>query len=292
MFFEHQRQGHQRRDVGGAVRGTGANVSGRKMHLAHVRVDVGQAFGCDVDKAERQRCADPLVQIEAGEGDTELGQVEFKLTEGMGAVEDDIDAMLLRSGCNRLHRHHQARAMGDVGQGHQLQPRMPCEGFPIGIEQAVEGGRVCVFDLDHFNAAITRQPAHGAFDRVVFQIANQYLIAGLQPVVVADQRLQTFRGVTGQGDAVGGYANQPGQLRADLQAVALFETLAHVHRIAAVDQLDVALVFLDHRARHACEVTVLQVERAGFDIVAVGKGLPEGFITGAAGVVGHGVLGR
>ncbi|MNY07498.1 hypothetical protein D3C86_1403040 [compost metagenome] len=182
--------------------------------------------------------------------------------------------------------------MGDVGQGHQLQPRIAREGFPIGIEQAVEGCRVCVFDLDHFDTAITRQPTHGAFDRVVFQIANQYLVAGLQPVVVADQRLQTFRGVTGQGDAVGGYANQPGQLRADLQAVALFETLAHVHRIAAVDQLDVALVFLDHRARHACEVTVLQVERARFDIVAVGKGLPEGFITGAAGVVGHGVLGR
>ncbi|MNZ93378.1 hypothetical protein D3C78_1124410 [compost metagenome] len=188
------------------------------------------------------------MQVVAGEGDAQFGQVKFELAEGMGTVEDDVDAMFLCSGRNRLHRHHQTRAVGDVGQGHQLQPWVPCEGFAVGVQQAVEGGRVCVLDFDHFNAAITRQPAHGAFDRVVFQIANQYLIAGLQPVVVADQRLQTFRGVTGQGDAVGGYANQPGQLRADLQAVALFETLAHVHRIAAVDQFDVALVFLDHRA--------------------------------------------
>ncbi|MNM97461.1 hypothetical protein D3C81_1099660 [compost metagenome] len=189
-----------------------------------------------------------------------------------------------------LHRHDQTGAVSDVSQGHQLDLRMTDEGFAVSLHQAVVARRVRVSNLDHFSAALPGEPAHGAFDRVVFQIADQHLIARLQAVVVANQRLQAFGGIAGERHTLRAHANQLGQLRANIEVVVLLETLAHVHRVAGVDQLDVALVFLDHRARHAPEITVFQVHGAGLNVVTIGERSPKGFVTGAAGVIGHGRL--
>ncbi|MNF81994.1 hypothetical protein D3C84_642870 [compost metagenome] len=290
MLFEHQRQGQQCGDVRCAVRRARTNVGDREMHFAHVQVDVRQTLGGNVEKAQRQRRTDPFVQVVRGEGDAQLIEIELQLPQRMGAVEDHVDAMFFGSGGNRLHRHHQPGAVGDVGQGHQLQSWVAREGLAVGGQQAVEAGGVRMVDLDYFDAAMRRQPAHRALDRVVLQVADQHLIARLQAVVVADQRLQTVRRIGGEGDTVGRHADQPGQLRADLQTVSVFEALTRIHRVAAVDQLNVAMIFLDHGARHASEVTILQIDRTRLQIVAIGKGLPKGFITGAAGVVGHGLL--
>ncbi|MNK98234.1 hypothetical protein D3C87_1185930 [compost metagenome] len=260
------------------------------MHFAHVGIDVGQALRGDVEKAQGQRRTDPLVQVVGGERDAQFIKVEFELAERVGAVEDHIDAMFLGSGGNRLHRHHQTGAVGDVGQCHQLESRITREGLAVGAQQTVETGGMRMIDLDHFDPAMTCQPAHGAFHRVVFQITDQHLVARLQPIVIADQRLQTVGGVAGEGDALAGHTDQLGHLRLDLHAFALFETLAHMNRVTAIDQFDVALIFLDHRARHAPEVTVFQIDRARLQIVAIGKGPPKSFISGAAGIVGHGLL--
>ncbi|MBX9594806.1 MAG: FAD-dependent oxidoreductase, partial [Roseomonas sp.] len=94
------------------------------------------------------------------------GAPDCSLAEGMGAVEDDIDTVFPGDCGNRLHRHDQAGSMGDVGQGHQFESRITREGFAIGGQQTVETGGVLVFNLDHFDAAIACQPAHGTFDRV------------------------------------------------------------------------------------------------------------------------------
>ncbi|CAI8703935.1 hypothetical protein EMIT0347P_100107 [Pseudomonas sp. IT-347P] len=290
VLFEHQWQGHQRWNVGRAVRRARADVISRVMHFTHVRINVGQALRRNIEEAEGERGTDPFVQVVSGERDAEGVEVELDLTECMGAVEDDIDAMLFGQRGDGLHRHHQTGAVSDVSQGHQLEFRLPDKRLAISFQQAVVARRVRVGDLDHLGAAMSGQPAHRAFDRVVFQITDQHLIARLQAVVVANQRLQAFGGIAGERYALRTHANQLGQLGADIKVVVLFETLAHVHRVAVVDQLDIALVFLDHRARHAPEVTIFQVHGAGLNVVAIGERLPEGFVTGAAGVIGHGRL--
>ncbi|MNV58466.1 hypothetical protein D3C71_1508450 [compost metagenome] len=206
----------------------------------------------------------------------------------MGAIEDHVDPVLTGTGGNRLDRHHQTGAVGDVGQGHEFDSWVLLECRAIARHQAFEAGRVGVLDFDHLDPTIPCQPAHRTFDRVVFQIADQYLVTRLQAVVVANQRLQRVRGIAGEGHGLRGDSQQVRQLPANLHAFEFFEALTHVHRVAAVDQFDVALVFLDDRARHAAEVTVFQVDGARLDIVAIGKGPPEGFIMGAEGVIGHG----
>ncbi|MNI95501.1 hypothetical protein D3C73_1537750 [compost metagenome] len=71
------------------------------------------------------------MQVVGGEVDAQLSEVELELAQRMGAVENHVDAMFFGGGGNRLDRHHQARAVGDVGQGHQLEPRITREGFAI-----------------------------------------------------------------------------------------------------------------------------------------------------------------
>ncbi|MCY1312726.1 hypothetical protein D9M70_631720 [compost metagenome] len=76
--------------------------------------------------------------------------------------------------------------------------------------------------------------------------------------------------------------DQPGYLSTNGFAVFTVEMLAHVHRVAPVDEFDVALVLLHHGAGHAPEVAIFQVERpGGIDVVAADKRLPESFIMGA-----------
>ena len=138
-------------------------------------------------------------------------------------------------------------------------------------------------DLYHFDAALAGQPAHGALDRVVLQVAEQHLVARLQAVVVADQRLQGVGGTAGQGHSVFRRLQQRRQLAADVQRVDLLEALAHQQRVAAVHPLDVVLVLLGHAAGHAPEVAVFQVDRPRLDVELASDALPMIFVVGKCG---------
>ncbi len=76
--------------------------------------------GAICGKTEGQRCTDPFMQVEAGELDTQLGEVEVDLAQGMGAIEDHVDVMFTRRLGDGCDGHHQAGAVGDVSQRHQL----------------------------------------------------------------------------------------------------------------------------------------------------------------------------
>ena len=132
--------------------------------------------------------------------------------------------------------------------------------------------------FDDFHAAIARQPAHGAFHRVVLKVADQHLVARLQTVVVADQRLQGFGGIAGEGDGGGVGIDQPGQLAEDRLVFTALELLAYMQRVAAVDKRHVFQVLRLYRLAHAAEVTVLQVDRAGLQHIALGDGVPVVFV--------------
>jgi hypothetical protein len=148
---------------------------------------------------------------------------------------------------------------------------------------------VGVGQFDNLHTAMRRQPAHGALDRVVLQVADQHLVARLQAVVIADQRLQGFGGVAGERHRLGVHFDQGGELAPDLDALALFKALAHIHRIAAVDKRYMLQVLRLDRTAHATKVAIFQIDRTWLAFIALGDGLPVRFVIGIAGH-GRGLL--
>ena len=187
VFLQHLGQGQPGRDVDRAIHGAVAHIRLGVALVAHIGVDVPQALRVDIHQAQGQWRTNPLVQVETGKGHAQCRQVQFDLPQGMGTIENHVHPMLFCRRNNRFHRHDQAGAMGNVSEGHQLDPRVALKRLAIAGHQAFKRGGVGVGNFDNFKAALACNPTHGVLDAVVFQIADQQLVARLQAVVVADQ---------------------------------------------------------------------------------------------------------
>ncbi len=276
-----QGNGFGQRQVRGEIDRAGVHAAAHApiIGLAHVRVEVGHAALAHVHRAHAHRRADPLVQVDAHEIGLQVRHREGDLAEAVGGIDDHIDAARTRAFGNLGHRQHQAVAVADLGQQHQLQLRQPREGGIVGLQDLRAIGHRRQGDALHLHAAPLLQPVHGADHAVVVHVGVQHLVARREAVVAADEGQHRLGGTAGQGNLVDAHAQHVGHLAVHGH-VPGGERVAPVPGVAAVHLGGVPLVAGQGLATHRAPVAVFQMVHFIGDVEVAGHGGPVAFIAG------------
>jgi hypothetical protein len=88
--------GEERREVCRPGVNAALNAGGRRFFIPHHPVDVGEALLADIQHADADRSADPLVQVEADEIASEVADGHVHLADRVRRVENDVRAASAR----------------------------------------------------------------------------------------------------------------------------------------------------------------------------------------------------
>jgi hypothetical protein len=146
----------------------------------------------DVEEAHCEWRADPFVQVEADEIGLEVAHLEIELPPRMGRVDDGVDLLGLGHAHDLGDWHDEARPVAGVGEQQEPRLRVGVERPGVGIEHGLPGRRLRHVELDDVDAAPRLERVHRILHRIVVEIGVEHGVAGLQPVVAADEKLQCF----------------------------------------------------------------------------------------------------
>ena len=170
-------------------------------------------------------------------------------------------------------RQHQSGAVAEVGQQHHLDRRIGVERASIGVDQRLAARRLGKRDLDHPHAASRGKRFHAVLHAVVIEVGVEHGVAGLETIVLEDQRLHRLGGVAGEGDLVDRDAHcvRHGGTRGFY--IADHRPPRIIARVA-VHALDMSAVCGEHRLRHHPPIAVLELDDLAGHVIFAGDPVP------------------
>src|SRR5690606_22766035 len=177
-----------------------AGLPGGAGAIPSVAIELGGRAAPNVEDAHSERGAEPLVAVEPDEIAVEIDEVEVELAPAVGCVDDRIDPAFARECRYLADRDDQTGPVAQMGEQDQADVRISTEGFAVCLEERSLARRLGQRDPDYFGARAVRQGVHATLHRVVIEIGIEHRVAGLEPIVAVDQRLQGLRRVAGEGD--------------------------------------------------------------------------------------------
>ena len=200
---------------------------------------------------------------------------ERELGEGVGAVDEDLDATLAGHRRDLADGQDLAGEVDDVGHLDHPRPRRhrgaePLDDLVVGGARAAEGDRL---DDDAVAAGALGPRGLGA---AVILVGDHDLVAGLQ-VDAADQGLQALGGVAGDRHLLGVAAELAGQVAADALDAGL-QDVPHLVGRGDVGEPQVADHRLQHGRRGRGHAAVVEVDQGAVGVEGAADLAPVGLI--------------
>ena len=149
--------------------------------------------------------------------------------------------------------------MAEMGEKTILIAGLASNAAHVGVDQGLACRRLRQRDLDHLYAAPSSKGFHAGLHAVVIEIGVEHRIAGLQAIVLKDQRLHRLGRVASEADLVDPDAHRIGKLRASGFDVADHGPARIIARVA-IHPLDMRLIGREHRPRHHSPIAVLELD--------------------------------
>ena len=154
-------------------------------------------------------------------------------------------------------REHEAGAVAEVGQHDHPDCRIGGERPFVRIDQRLSRGGLRKRD-HHPHPPVLRQRVHAGLHAVVIEIGVEHGIAGLQPIILHDQRPHRLGGVAGEADLVDAHPHRRRESGAGRLQIADHRP-ARVIAGVAVHPRDVLAIGGEHRAGHHSPIAVLEL---------------------------------
>lgn len=152
--------------------------------------------------------------------------------------------------------------MADMGQEEKPCLRVGLDGAGIGIQHRLAAGGLRHIELDDVDAAARLQRVHRILHRIIVEVGIEHAIAGLQPVVAADEELQRFGRAAGERDLLNRRADRlrhPGAHGLEIRPRALPGIIG----VLIINHVGLADELAPHRLGHDAPIAVLEIDDIG-----------------------------